>query len=41
VSSQTLEPGTKVIVGSSLASQAGTDPATRSPLTPQRGGRGF
>jgi HlyD family secretion protein len=40
VSSQTLEPGTKVIVGSSLASQAGSGAAS-NPLTPQRGGRGF
>jgi hypothetical protein len=30
----------KVIIGSSLASE-GVEPASQSPLTPQRRGRGF
>jgi HlyD family secretion protein len=42
VSSQNplVKEGMQVIVGSSLATQ-GADATTRSPLTPQRGGRGF
>jgi len=44
ISSQdpTVKEGMKVIIGSSLASQASDATTTRSPLTPQRGGpRGF
>jgi HlyD family secretion protein len=39
VSGQNLTEGTRVVVGSVLASQANAP--TASPLTPQRGGRGF
>jgi hypothetical protein len=35
-----VKEGLKVIMGSSLASQ-GAEATSRSPLTPQRGGRGF
>jgi hypothetical protein len=35
-----LKEGMKVIIGSSLGSAA-QDAPSRSPLTPQRGGRGF
>jgi len=36
-----LKEGLQVIIGSSLASQGADAATTRSPLTPQRGGRGF